>query len=125
MRIALFDLFDLGFFGQKLLNETPVLELLSSANELNDWQTRSETDEMKAYVDGNEKNGLYNEVLKPFVGKIQINNSGWVDMQKVVQEFRKYFPVLSNAKFTQCETYQTHVALRLRESAIADARHLL
>jgi glycine/D-amino acid oxidase-like deaminating enzyme len=68
-----------------------VLELLSRARELNDWQARSEAEGMSAYIDTNNRNDLYNNLLKPFFGKIEIKNSGWLDMQKLISAFRNYY----------------------------------
>jgi glycine oxidase len=80
-----------NFFSEQFFYQVPVLELLSSTKEVNDWQSREESKEMKGYISSENKDDLYKTVLKPFVKKIQINHSGWLDMQKLVQSFRDYF----------------------------------
>jgi glycine/D-amino acid oxidase-like deaminating enzyme len=79
------------FFGESFFHNISVLELLSRARELNDWQARSEAEGMSAYIDTNNRNDLYNNLLKPFFGKIEIKNSGWLDMQKLISAFRNYY----------------------------------
>jgi glycine/D-amino acid oxidase-like deaminating enzyme len=79
------------YFGAEFYHNVPVLELLSSAKEVNEWQSRSETAETANYIAAENRNELYNDVLKPFSGKVQINYSGWVDMQKIIKTLRHHF----------------------------------
>jgi glycine oxidase len=95
-----------NIFGEEFFQDLPVLELLSTVRELNDWQSRTESAEMHGYIDGQNKSELYEDVLKPFAGKIQVNQTGWVDMQKLVQVFREYFvnkAALLDEEFVQGE----------------------
>jgi glycine/D-amino acid oxidase-like deaminating enzyme len=80
-----------AYFKEKLFHELPILELLSTTKEVNDWNARAASAELNGYISSENKDLQYNDVLKPFLKKIQIHHSGWVDMQKLVSMFRNYF----------------------------------
>jgi len=94
------------FFGEKFFHDIHVLELLSTAKEFNDWQMRSEADGMNEYIHTAGRKDLYNDSLKPFFAKIEIKQSGWVDMSKLIKAFRNHWldkKVLLNEAFDKDE----------------------
>jgi glycine oxidase len=103
-----------AFFRQKFFHDLPILELLSTTKEVNDWNSRAESAELKRYISSENKDGQYNEVLKPFLKKIQINHSGWVDMQGLVIALRNFF---SEKKILIEEVFE-HAKLKLNNGRV-------
>jgi glycine/D-amino acid oxidase-like deaminating enzyme len=102
------------FFSEKFFYRVSVLELLCKTKEVNDWQSRAESAEMKEYISSENNDELYAAILKPFIKKIQINHSAWLDMQKLVTAFHKFF---SANKMLINESFQ-HDDLKLKGNRV-------
>ncbi len=76
-------------FNQKIFHPLPVLELLSSVKEYNDWITRSE--ELSSYIESSDVGSVYDDVLNQAFKKIIIKQSSWIDIGTLLRCFRNYF----------------------------------
>ncbi len=78
------------YFGVKIFYPLPVLELLSSPKEYNDWLARSGEKELSSFI-GNVNEGVqYDGYLHPYFKSITVNRSSRIDIQMLLNTFRKY-----------------------------------
>lgn len=77
-------------FGMNFFHDIPIAEILNTAKEYNDWMSRSDEQDLSAYIstEGNQDFGKY---LNPFFKSILIHRSGWIDTSVMLDAFRKYF----------------------------------
>ncbi|CAN5554104.1 FAD-dependent oxidoreductase [soil metagenome] len=78
-------------FSRKIFHSFPIIELLSSVKEYNDWMSRSEDAGMQPYIESMEVEDLYSDVLHPFLKKIIVNKSSWIDIGTLLSAFHDYF----------------------------------
>jgi glycine oxidase len=83
-------------YHEKFFHPVPVLELLSTIKEQNDWQQRSEEEGMKQYINTNIESDLYSGELKTTFSKVEIQQTGWLNISKMLLHFRKYFEEQKN-----------------------------
>jgi len=83
---------DIGnYFNCKIYYPTPIVELLSSAKEFNDWITRSGEQNLELYIEPSFDASEYDEYLQPFSKKILLKKSSWIDTTTLLDKFRNYF----------------------------------
>ncbi len=76
-------------FDENLFFRKNILELIHSVKEQNDWTMKSSSEEMKNYFSNEETDGLYNGFLIDDPKIISVQQSGWLNVAKMVQLFRK------------------------------------
>jgi len=74
--------------GETFFHKKNILELISTVKEQNDWSVKSCSDELKDYFGKGVEGNLYNDVLANNFTKIEISNSGWLDVAGLVKYFR-------------------------------------
>lgn len=77
--------------GEKFFHELPVLEIFNSVKNRNDWIGRSIDPEYMHYVGAEIHADFMKHVLKAVHGGILINNSGFLDICKLIDVLKKYF----------------------------------
>src|SRR5205814_1607241 len=80
-----------NYFRCKIFYPTPIIELLSSVKEYNDWMSRSDEQNLETYIDPSFDGSIYDDYLQPFFKKIVIKKSAWIDTTILLNEFRNYF----------------------------------
>ena len=80
-----------SFIGKKLFYPLPVIELLSSPKEYNDWMARSGDKELFSYIDINNYGNKYDAYLHPFFRNITVTKSSWIDIGILTRAFRDSF----------------------------------
>jgi glycine oxidase len=79
------------YFNATLFHPTPVIELLYSVKEYNDWLARSEDSELSAYIETGNTNSSFKEYLNPYFKSVLIKQSAWIDTGSMLNVFRKQF----------------------------------
>ena len=79
-----------ALLGQKLLYERPIYRVLFTAEEENNWYSRSSQIEFAPYIDNSEDWPDYDEYLTKGYSACQIKSSMQVDLPLLIESFRKY-----------------------------------
>ncbi|MEO8085799.1 MAG: FAD-dependent oxidoreductase [Bacteroidota bacterium] len=77
-------------FSRKIFHPFPIIELLSTAKEYNDWMSRSEDAGMQPYIENMKAENLYSEVLQHFSQKIIVKKTSWVNIGTFLSTFRDF-----------------------------------
>jgi glycine oxidase len=75
-------------FNQKVFSKKNILELISSPKEVNDWNNKMASAELKGYLENEKKDDLYRNYLTEDFKKVTVTNSGWLNISKMLSLFR-------------------------------------
>jgi glycine/D-amino acid oxidase-like deaminating enzyme len=79
-----------SLFKQPLLHSLPVLEIPASIKEMNEWQMRAESHDLKTYIKTFHVPNAFNYVNCSH-GAVELTNSGYVNLRLLLSLMRQYF----------------------------------
>lgn len=77
-------------FDCSLFHPFPIMELLSTAKEYNDWMARSADSELASYIENIDNGANYAAYLQPFFKTITVKKSSWINIGLLLSTFRTY-----------------------------------
>jgi glycine oxidase len=80
---------------EKLFLKKNILELIVTSKERNDWNNKTASGDLNNYLDTENTDALYNDILVAHQDKISIK-SGWLNISKMIDLFRKELAAKKN-----------------------------